>query len=94
MTVEIVPAGKVSETPKMMREALCAAQSSLAERGRSGIDVDRVPGWIAQVQLIIDQIDQHRPLANNGKHGDLHTDTCGCEGHSGPWSVVFWASTD
>lgn len=21
----------------------------------------------------------HRPVASNGKHGDLHTPTCGCE---------------
>ena len=88
------PAAVVSETPKSMREALCVAQSALAERARSGMDVDRVPTWIKQVGLIIDQIDQHRPLRCDGKHADLHTDTCGCEGHSGPWSVVFWPSTD
>lgn len=64
---------------KATREALCAAQSSLGERARAGIDVDRVPHWIERVQALIDQIDVHRPLRSNGKHGDLHTATCGCD---------------
>ena len=29
-------------------------------------------------RLIMD-LDKHRPLGTNGKHGDLHTDTCGCD---------------
>jgi hypothetical protein len=88
MTLESLPT-VVSETPKSMREALCAAQSALGELARGGVDMDRVPTWIKQVQLIINQIDGHRPLRNDGKHADLHTDTCGCEGHTGPWSIVF-----
>lgn len=64
---------------KATREALCAAQSSLGERARAGIDVGWVPHWVDRLQALIDQIDVHRPLGSNGKHGDLHTSTCGCE---------------
>lgn len=64
---------------KMTREALCAAQSALAERARSGLDVDRVPSWSRLIGAIIDQIDISRPLGPDGKHGDRHTPTCGCE---------------
>lgn len=53
----------------MLREKLCAAQV--------GND------WPSDVQytvnLLINRIDQHRPLGPDGKHGSLHTTTCGCE---------------
>lgn len=62
--------------PKATREALCVAQSALGERARSGVDVDRVPGWIDRIQALIDQIDVHRP---DGKHRSRRTPTCGCE---------------
>jgi hypothetical protein len=64
---------------KSTREALCAAQSALGQRARGGIDVGRVPLWVDRIQALIDQIDVHRPLGNDGKHGNLHTATCGCE---------------
>lgn len=64
---------------KATREALCAAQSSLGERARAGIDVDRVPQRVDRLQALIDQIDVHRPLGPAGTHGALHTSTCGCE---------------
>lgn len=64
---------------KMTREALCAAQSALAERARSGVDEDRVTHWSARLQDLIDQIDVARPLGPDGKHGEQHTDVCGCE---------------
>lgn len=67
---------------KATREALCAAQSSLGERTRSGVDVNRVPHWVDRVQALIDQIDVHRPLGSAGTHGELHTPTCGCEDRS------------
>ncbi len=68
-----------ADTPKMVREALCAAQGALAESGRRGIDAGRVPTWIAQLGTLIDECDRNRPLGTNGKHGSLHTPTCGCE---------------
>jgi hypothetical protein len=67
------------DSPKMTREALCAAQTNLLRRGEMGIDVDRVPLWMDDIQALINQIDLHRPLGSDGKHGNLHTPTCGCE---------------
>jgi hypothetical protein len=64
---------------KATREALCAASSALAERARQGTDVHAVPPWIDRLQALCDQIDVHRPLGPDGKHGDRHTVTCGCE---------------
>lgn len=62
---------------KMLRETLAQAQSL----------VDRhYPGTEPEAQLhserigrLIAEIDRQRPLGTNGKHGDLHTPTCGCE---------------
>jgi len=64
---------------KMTREALCAAQSALFDRARSGTDVQRVPGWVDRIGKVVNLIDEHRPLGPDGKHGNLHTATCGCE---------------
>ncbi len=64
---------------KTTREALCAAQTNLGQRIDMGTDVDRVPHWMDRVQALIDQIDVHRPLDSAGRHGRLHTATCGCE---------------
>lgn len=64
---------------KATREALCAAMTDLGQRAADGTDVDRVPHWIDRLQALCDQIDVHRPLRRDGKHGDLHTPTCGCE---------------
>lgn len=67
----------VPDSPKMLRETLCVAQSAVAanaswyvSRGREHID---------RLQRLIDECDRHRPLGPDGKHGDLHTPTCGCE---------------
>lgn len=52
---------------KMTREALCAGQTYVNSHQSE------------RIQAIIDQIDVHRPLGPDGKHGNLHTPTCGCE---------------
>ena len=75
--------------PKSVREALCLAQSTLAEHARRGMDVDRVPGYIVELQHMIDEIDYTRPLGSDGKHGKLHTLRCGCEGHTSAWFIRF-----
>jgi hypothetical protein len=67
-----------SQTPKMMREALCAAQSCVNGAYR------------AELQVLIDQIDRIRPLGSDGKHNDRHTRNCGCEGHVGVWSLNLY----
>jgi hypothetical protein len=57
---------------KATREALCLAEAALLERARSGVDVERA-GWsVARIGRLIAEIDVHRPLGADGKHGDLH----------------------
>lgn len=55
---------------KMLRETLCRAQNDANDS-----DMRRLSALIAE-------IDRHRPLGPDGKHGDLHTPTCGCEDRS------------
>lgn len=53
---------------KSLREALCRQQV-----------LDGWPSDIGSaVDVLIEMIDRHRPLGVDGKHGDLHTVTCGC----------------
>lgn len=66
----------VDITPKALRETLCIAQSRIVA---AGIDKERQGRDVANLQLLIDVCDQHRPIGPDGKHGDRHTDTCGCE---------------
>jgi hypothetical protein len=54
--------------PKMMREHLCAQQGHAPD----------TETWVA-FQTLIDVLDRHRPTGPDGKHGTLHTDTCGCD---------------
>lgn len=75
----------MSADTKMLHEALCVAQSALVERASGGRDIARVPFWIAQIGSLIAAIDEHRPLGPDGKHGDRHTATCGCDGPRPPF---------
>jgi len=55
-------------TLKMLREELCRRQTQ-----------NQWPSDIASaVDVLINMIDRHRPLGSDGKHGNLHTATCGC----------------
>jgi hypothetical protein len=60
----------------MLRETLCVAQS---EVGNSPWNEGRKDEHVARLQRLIDECDRHRPLGPDGKHGDLHTATCGCD---------------
>jgi hypothetical protein len=71
LTAYIVPDG-----PKMLKETLCVAQSRI---GNSPLDEGRKREHIDRLQRLIDECDRHRPIASDGKHGDLHTPTCGCQ---------------
>lgn len=56
--------------PKMLREHLCEQQTHAPDQVTSDT-----------IQNLIDCIDlRHRPLGPDGKHGDLHTPSCGCAG--------------
>lgn len=61
----------LTDSLKMLRESLCAVHLRSA-----GSDRMTHAGRIGR---IIAEIDRQRPLGSNGKHGDLHTPTCGCE---------------
>lgn len=54
--------------PKMLREKLCV-QASVAPDTFTAAVIGR----------LIAVLDLHRPLGRDGKHGNLHTPTCGCE---------------
>lgn len=54
---------------KMLREDLCRRQVQSHDWPQS-IE--------SGVEVLIAMIDKHRPLGTDGKHGDLHTATCGC----------------
>jgi len=60
----------------MLRETLCVAQSRI---GNSAFDANRKEEHINRLQRLIDECDRHRPLGPDGKHGDRHTKTCGCD---------------
>jgi hypothetical protein len=64
----------MSRDMKMLREALCAAQNALLHTTSS-----LAPSQAEHLGELVQEIDIHRPLGSNGKHGTLHTPTCGCE---------------
>ena len=67
---------EVPDGPKMLRETLCVAQARI---GNSPLDEGRRREHIERLQRLIDACDVHRPLGPDGKHGDRHTPTCGCD---------------
>ena len=53
---------------KTLREDLCRQQVR-----------QNLPSQIASaVDVLIAMCDKHRPLGADGRHGDMHTATCGC----------------
>lgn len=65
---------EVPDSPKMIRETLCVAQSLV-----NAWQMWRAQEHVDRLQRLIDECDRHRPLGADGKHGKLHTDTCGCD---------------
>lgn len=65
---------------KSIRETLCLAEAALIDRAEHGIDTDAIR-WrhLDRISSLLDDIDRQRPLGPDGNHGDLHTETCGCE---------------
>lgn len=61
---------------KMLRETLCVAQSALHH---TIIAAQRELEHCDRLQRLIDDIDRQRPLGPDGKHGNRHTKTCGCD---------------
>jgi hypothetical protein len=67
---------EVPDGPKMLRETLCVAQTLI---GNSNLYADRRTEHVNRLSRLIAACDTHRPLGQDGKHGDLHTPTCGCD---------------
>jgi len=59
---------------KMLRETMCLAQTAIGHAVGQRLDEH-----IARLGRVIAEIDRQRPLGVDGKHGDRHTPTCGCE---------------
>jgi hypothetical protein len=62
---------------KSLRETLCEAQS-LYIQAYGQRKADSARHKVNQLGKLIDQIDLLRPLGSDGKHGNLHTQFCGC----------------
>lgn len=60
---------------KALRETLALAETAIAQRDPE----HRISADLERIGRLIAEIDRHRPLGADGKHGDLHTPTCGCE---------------
>lgn len=76
----IVPSAEL----KMLRETFALAQAAipaavLTYDGDEECMRQQVRAHLERLGRLVDEIDRHRPLGPDGKHGDLHTPTCGCE---------------
>jgi hypothetical protein len=71
------------DSVKMLREALCLAEQAMHETG-----VNIAASQKRRIAGLIRELDRHRPLGIDGRHGDLHTRTCGCGGRG---SVIIEA---
>lgn len=58
---------------KMLGESL-----RLAEAAMNTAPMNIANSAKRHVANLIKELDKHRPLGPDGKHGDLHTETCGC----------------
>lgn len=75
--IEQEPTLTIPDSPKMLRETLCVAQTAVNCPGLM-LESERRKHTV-RLQQLIDQCDGHRPLGPDGKHGKRHTPTCGCE---------------
>ena len=62
------------DSVKMLRENLCIAQTAINES-----PVNWAESVNKRIGRLIKELDKHRPLGPDGKHGNRHTETCGCE---------------
>jgi len=67
---------QLTDSLKMLHETLCVAAAAI---GHSEVGGSRTEEHIDRISRVLAEIDRQRPLAPNGKHGNLHTATCGCE---------------
>jgi hypothetical protein len=77
---------EIHDDLKMLRETLCLAQNAISN---SPYNKFRKMADIQRLERLIQEIDHHRPLGIDGKHGNYHTETCGCEDKGDPstWDI-------
>lgn len=75
VTDTMIHAPRPADTLKMIRETLCVAQTHLNLHDVSS----RRQEHSDRIGRLIADIDRQRPLGPDGKHGDRHTSTCGCD---------------
>lgn len=63
---------------KQLRESLCVAQSGIRHAKESN-QTNYYQHHVQTIGDLINQIDELRPLGPDGKHGNRHTDHCGCD---------------
>lgn len=68
---------EIRDSPKMLKETLSVAQAAINSEGFAPQDPRRRE-HIYRLQRLIDECNRHRPTGPDGKHGNLHTKTCGC----------------
>lgn len=76
------------DSVKLLREALCIAQTAINESPVNWSDSIN-----KRLGRLINELDKHRPLGPDGKHGDRHTKTCGCE-DKGRYGYGDWFTDD
>lgn len=64
---------------KSLRETLCRAQTAMLGPNGHGAHYPEIMTEVERLGRLIAEIDRQRPLGPDGKHGDLHTPSCGCE---------------
>ncbi len=71
----------VTDSPKMLLETICVAQAGIAELMRKGQTSagGSMRSHMDRLQRLADECNRHRPTGRGGKHGNLHTPTCGCQ---------------
>lgn len=69
----------LSDSLKGVRETLCVAQAALYKLPLGYSAGGSIEHHRDVLGRLIAEIDRQRPLGPDGKHGELHTETCGCE---------------
>lgn len=66
--------------PKAIRETLAFAQTLCTTEAAAAREYTAPTlAHVRLLQRMMDECDRHRPLGPDGKHGNRHTPTCGCE---------------
>lgn len=65
-----------NDSIKMLQETFCLASAVI---GNSPLPEEEKMRHIGRLQRLINDCQRQRPTGFDGKHGNRHTDTCGCE---------------